>query len=295
MDEANVIATPGEVNQSLSSPAPEDRGYGAYGLELIGLPHADLLVPVPSSRSWPTVRVLSRLSAGDDGPGYADPERADVALPDGERVLIDREEQSATFLLTSREDDGRIVHPHLTAPGTVFAWWQGREAFHAGGLVTPAGAWALLGERGAGKSSLLAGLALAGRPILTDDVLVIDGELALAGPRCVDLRENALGPNGLEGMTSSVRGGRHRLRLGPVEPEVPLRGWVLLSWGDDLDLRPLSPTERIELLSAQRNVQGAVPDSLLRLARLPAWELQRPPDWATFEHAIHTLLELAVD
>jgi hypothetical protein len=295
MDKTSVIATPGEANKTLSTPAPEDRGYGAYGLELIGLPQPDLLVPVPSSRSWPNVRVQSRFGDGDEGPGYADPERADIALPDGERALLDRAQGSATFLLRSREDDGRLVHPHLTAPGTVFAWWHGREAFHAGALVTPAGAWALLGEREAGKSSMLAGLALAGRPILTDDVLVVDGELALAGPRCVDLRENALGPDALDGMTSPVRGGRHRLPLGPVEPEVPLRGWVLLSWGDELSMRPLSPTERLELLSEQRNVQGADPDSLLRLACLPAWELQRPPDWATFEAAVHMVLELAVE
>jgi hypothetical protein len=292
----NLTASRGEVNPALDQPAAAQHGNGAYGLEFMGLANGDLLVPVPSGRSWPSVRVLKVAGAGEWRSDYADLERADLALLDGERALLDRRERSATFLLRSVEDDGRIVHPLLAAAGTVFAWWDGREAFHAGAFVTPGGAWALLGYRGAGKSSMLARLALAGRPILTDDLLVVDGELALAGPRCVDLREQTLGPAGLEGVTEPVRGSeRHRLRLGPVEPEVPLRGWFVLSWGDELALRPLSPTERLEQVSAQRNVQGVQPTSLLQLTRLPAWELKRAPDWRSFEAAIHEVLELALD
>jgi hypothetical protein len=286
-----------EVNPFSGPSASDERGYGAYGLELTGLPHVDLLVPVPSSRSWPVVRVLRELrEAVDERPDYADLERADMGLLDGERALLDRREHSATFLVRSVEDDGRIVHPLLTAAGVIFAWWHGFEALHAGAFATPEGAWALLGEQGAGKSSMLARLALAGRPVLTDDLLIVDGKLALAGPRCLDLREDGLGPAGLEAMTEPVRGSeRHRLRLGPVEPEVPLRGWILLSWGNDLELRPLSPTERLEQLSAQRNVQGIRVDGLLQLARLPAWELKRPLEWDSFEPAVHQVLELAVD
>lgn len=285
-----------EVNQSSRRSPRQERGYGAYGLELTGLPRVDLLVSVPDSGSWPAVRVLRELGPGEDRPDHADVERADVAVLDGERALLDRREHSVTFLLRSIEDDGRIVHPLLTAAGVIFAWWHGREALHAGAFVTSQGAWALLGDRGAGKSSMLARLALAGRPILTDDLLVVDGELAFAGPRCVDLREQTLAPAGLEGMTEPVRGSeRHRLRLGPVEPEVPLRGSFVLSWGDELELRPLSPTERLEQVSAQRNVQGARPAALLQLARLPAWELRRPRDWGSFEAAVGEVLELALD
>jgi hypothetical protein len=295
-DKANLTVGQVEVNPASHRSAPDERGYGAYGLELTGLPHADLLVPVPSSRTWPAVRVLRELSTVDERPDYADLERADMGLLDGERALLDRKERSAKFLLRSVEDDGRVIHPLLTAAGVIFAWWQGREALHAGAFATPRGAWALLGAQGAGKSSMLARLALAGRPVLTDDLLIMDGGVALAGPRCLDLRENGLGPAGLEGMTEPVRGSeRHRLRLGPVEPEVPLQGWILLSWGSGLELRPLSPTERLEQLSAQRNVQGIRADGLLQLARLPAWELRRPLEWDSFEPAVHQLLELALD
>jgi hypothetical protein len=279
-----------EVNQDTG-------GYGAYGLELTGLPQGDLLVPVPGSRSWPTVRVLRELSASlEERPDYADFERADMGLLDGERALLDRRERSATFLLRSFEDDGRVIHPLLTAAGVIFAWWHGLEALHAGAFATQQGAWALVGGQGAGKSSMLARLALAGRPVLTDDLLIVDGGLALAGPRCLDLRESGLGPAGLEGSTEPVRGSeRHRLRLGPVEPELPLRGWILLSWGRELELRPLTPTERLEHLSAQRNAQGIHAHGLLQLAGLPGWELKRPFEWDSFEPAVDKVLELAVD
>jgi hypothetical protein len=296
-DKANLTAGQVEVNPEPNRSAPHERGYGAYGLEFTGLSHVvDLLVPGPSDRSWPPIRVLRELGDADERPDYADLRRADMGLLGGERALLDREERSATFLLKSVEDDGRIVHPLLTAAGVIFAWWHGREALHAGAFVTSQGAWALLGEQGAGKSSMLASLALAGHPILTDDLLIVNGEYALAGPRCLDLRENGLGPSGLEGMTEPVRGSeRHRLRLGPVDPEVPLRGWIFLSWGSELVLRPMSPTERLEQLSAQRNVQGIRPERLLQLARLPGWELTRPFEGNSFEPAVHQVLELAGD
>jgi hypothetical protein len=176
----------------------------------------------------------------------------------------------------------------------VFALWHGHEAFHGGAFVTPHGAWALLGDRGAGKSSLLAGLAIAGQKILTDDLIVVVDDVALAGPRCADLRESALVPLELDGRTEPVRGGeRHRLRLSPVEAEVPLRGWILLSWGAGLNVRALEPGERLRRLTAQRNGPGAHPTRLLELARLPAWELERPLGWESLEPAVRRLLDVA--
>ena len=56
-------------------------------------------------------------------------------------------------------EDGRLVHPVLATVGAVFAWWRGDVVFHGGAVVIGDGAWGLLGERGTGKSSLLAGLA----------------------------------------------------------------------------------------------------------------------------------------
>jgi hypothetical protein len=50
---------------------------------------------------------------------------------------------------------------------------QGWEAVHAGAVLTPAGAIAVMGSTGAGKSSLTAALVAAGCGFFTDDVLVL--------------------------------------------------------------------------------------------------------------------------
>jgi ABC-type molybdenum transport system ATPase subunit/photorepair protein PhrA len=51
----------------------------------------------------------------------------------------------------------------------VLAHWLGRESFHGGGFVAGDGVWGVLGEKGDGKSTLLASLALSGVPIVADD------------------------------------------------------------------------------------------------------------------------------
>jgi hypothetical protein len=182
----------------------------------------------------------------------------------------------------------------LTAAGTVFAWWHGREAFHGGAFVVDGGAWALLGDRGAGKSSLLAALAGAGHAVLTDDLLVTADGVALAGPRCVDLRPDMTGPAGVSGRTTPVRGDeRERLVLGTVPAEVPLRGWILLSWRAGAGVSSLDAGERLTRLSAQRNVQGLRHEQFLDLVRLPAWELTRARDRASLEVAVEMALDIS--
>ena len=106
---------------------------------------------------------------------------------------------------------------------------------------------------------------------LTDDVLVVSGMSALAGPRCVDLREEAVRLLGLADRTQLVRAGqRLRLGLGPVAPEVPFRGWLALSWGPQTRLDPLSPTERLQGLAS--NLVG------LQQTRFRTWGARRHGD-----------------
>ena len=51
---------------------------------------------------------------------------------------------------------------------------RGREALHAGAVVTEKGAIAIAAASGGGKSSLLAALLQVGLPLLSDDVVVLD-------------------------------------------------------------------------------------------------------------------------
>jgi hypothetical protein len=144
-----------------------------------------------------------------------------------------------------------------------------------------------------GKSSTLAWLALQGHPVLCDDVLVVAGGSACAGPRAVDLRADAADALGC-GEPVGRLGGRERwrLRLPPVEAAVPLRGWIFLGWGDDVSIEPLPASERLVQLAGQRSMRRPPvdPAALLALAQLPAFALRRPRGMTSIAAAADALL-----
>jgi hypothetical protein len=169
-----------------------------------------------------------------------------------------------------------IVHPVLSRMLTLLFDVRGIDAMHGGALLGSDGAWIVVGSRGAGKSSLLAACHRRGIPVMTDDVVVLEGLRCLGGPRCVDLRDGAarhLGPG------VPVRAGtKQRIKLPPVAAEAELAGVVFLSWGERLELVPVPPSERLGRLAAQRSTDEWPhhPLTLLNLAGLPAVELRRP-------------------
>jgi hypothetical protein len=266
--------------------------FGAYGLRLGGIDEA-LLTALPDEVRWPDVRVARELAAADHRPERLDSEVADIPLEDGDRALVRRADRSATWVTSTSEDDGSLLHPFLTTAAVVFAWWDGRHAFHGGSFAGPQGAWGVLGDGGSGKSSTLARLALHGLPILSDDLVVVSQGQVLAGPRFIDLRELPAGELGLEHDAVRVRDGqRFRYPTGPAAAEVPLRGLLFLSWADEVSLRPLSPTERLVGLSRQRCTATESSPSLLELVPVPAWRLSRPAGWSSLEPAVDRILEL---
>lgn len=282
-------------------PAALDPGprRGAYGLAVAGLEsQRELLVPAPAA--WPGI------SVGIDPPAAVDPtllltERL-ARYPDGAggHAAIDRGDGRLRFGGPRPLGLDEVVHPRLGMAAAVYAHWLGRAAFHAGAFVEHGRAWAVIGERGDGKSTLLAALALAGRPVIGDDTLVLDGAGCLAGVRCIDLRPGTAARLGCrEDVVAVRRGARERLRLGPVAPAGPaLGGWLLLAWGERLELRPLAAAERLARLARPGgwHRRGA-PDTslLLELAALPAWELRRRRDWAELPAVLERLRELTLD
>ena len=100
------------------------------------------------------------------------------------RLLLERKTVRLTVLADSRLPDADLGAPLCRGPpAAVFARWRGLETLHGGAFVDDrGGAWAVLGDRGAGKSSLLAALALAGHEVVADDLLVLDGGDCFAGP-----------------------------------------------------------------------------------------------------------------
>lgn len=177
------------------------------------------------------------------------------------------------------------------------AYWQGRESFHAGAVAVGDVAWGFVGERGAGKSATLAALSARGHTIVCDDMLVLDQTTALAGPRCIDLRQDAAKALGM-GVPLGCIGTRERWRveIAPVEPELELRGWIFLEWGAATEVASVSASERLGRLLAQRGTRLPPRDdtALLDVARLPGRLLRRPRAFRSLPETLDRLLEAIV-
>jgi hypothetical protein len=272
------------------------RGHsvGAYGLRIRGADEAESsFVSVPDH--WPELEIVREVGETDEAEGYFEADAAQVVLEaSGGVVKLERDPPRALFRLPGTFRDDALVHPYLAPAAAVHSVWLGRPSFHGGAVVVGGAAFGVLGERGQGKSSLLATLSLGGCDVLCDDLLVLDGPTAFAGPRSIDLREDghaALGAGEPLGRLGSRD--RWRLRLGSIAPAVPLRGWITLGWGDDISALPIPPAERIAILLRHASltvVADTHPLTLLELAGLPAWELVRPRSWDAVDRAAETLL-----
>jgi hypothetical protein len=195
------------------------------------------------------------------------------------------------FQVRRRVPDDELVHPLLAPAAMHFAAWLGHAAFHGGAFIQEGRAFGVLAERNTGKSTTLARFASMGIPVLVDDALVVDNGNALAGPRCIDLRPEAVYDESLE----SVRGdGRRRLRLPPIEPSYPLAGVFVLRWDDTFSVDPLPPGERLIALARHCRPEVGRTSALLELSRLPVWRVQRPRDRSCLDKVCDRLLEAAL-
>jgi len=207
---------------------------------------ADLLVEAPAG--WMEWRIALVEDRGRPEEFVCDRQARLRSAPAG-WVDIDRDAHSSTLHLPEAPLPGPIVHPHLAATAITAAHWRGFNSFHAGAFLLDGKAWGILGERGTGKSTLLATLFMKGIPILTDDVLIIGGQLtAFAGPRCIDLRREtaeALSVGEYIGVAGTRE--RWRLQVGGVDAEAQIGGWIWPVW-DDYGLQVLSVEQRVDVL-----------------------------------------------
>lgn len=276
-------------------PTPRRSSLGAYGFCLTNIPGArDLLVAAPES--WPELELVR---AGADGERPVVEEVTDdharLWVPSGGWAHIDRVASRAEIRVPPGTTDGALVHPFLASVALVTSRWRGHEGFHGGGIVAGGGVWGVLGDKTAGKSTLLAWLGSHGVGVMSDDVLIIDRSTVLAGPRSVDLREEAAARLGV-GEPMGLVGARHRWRvpLPPVPAELPLRGWITLAWGDEIAVEPLRGAERFQALLPHRGVRLVPPDpaGLVRLSSLPHLRFVRPRDWDLLGAASEQLLDV---
>jgi len=264
-----------------------------YGLRIEGLPCARRLLG-HASGDWPVLQIERRLGIAELEQTVTD-ELADFHLQgDAGSVHLDRDTLTAQFTLCREIDDEETVHPFLAMTAAIVSRWLGRDAFHAGAFVVDDGAWAILGQKGTGKSTTLGFLAVNATTIVTDDVLVLDNGDALAGPSCVDLRPDAASFLGA-GEDLGVVGARSRFRVVlPAAPSrTPLRGWVFPTWSDTLELVPVPVAQRVSLLAANLALTRTPlhPQRFLDFAALPCWEFRRPRNFEMLDESAARLVD----
>jgi hypothetical protein len=250
---------------------------------------------VDAPPEWPRLRVVAELADPGTVRERVTETHAVLPLKTGGRLALDRERRIARYTVPRALTDDELVHPFLAPAAAVFAHWEGRLSFHAGAFVAGGGVWAVVGGREAGKSSTLAWMALHGHDVFADDVLVLDGVLALAGPRAIDLREDAAARLGA-GTALGILGARPRWRIGlPQAPaQLPFHGWMFLRWADRPETRRLRASECLQLLTETLTVRLDAPDprALLDLAALPAFSVRRARDWDRLEADVDRIVEL---
>jgi len=267
-----------------------DVGQGAYGLRLDGLSTSLLVSPVPES--WPRVTLRQNPDTPPAEKSTYSDNAIDLSYETGWGVSLRREPATMSFQVKRRVPDDELVHPLLAPAAMHFAAWLGHAAFHGGAFIQNGRAFGVLAERNTGKSTTLAQFANRGIPVLVDDALVVDKNgIALAGPRCIDLRPEAVTDESLE----AVRGdGRRRLRLPPIDPSYPLGGVFVLRWDGTVSIEALPPGERLIALARHCRPEVGRTSALLELSRLPVWRVQRPRDRACLDEICDRLLETAL-
>ncbi len=243
---------------------------------------------------WPEVEVTVRVTqVAAPQPALGD-DAAVFPLLGGGQVTITRRPKRGDYIVPSPLTVDSIAHPYLMPVAAVHSHWLARSAFHAGGFVFQGGAWGVMGGRRGGKSTFLAGVAERGFDVLADDLLVIDDGAAFAGPRTLDLREDA-GSRFPGARDLGVVGARPRWRLclPPAPPSTPLVGWLLLGWSDHPEVHSVGVTDRLRALAAGRTVKGARGDAsqLLHLARLPSFAVRQTPRWDAAPGLLDMVLE----
>jgi hypothetical protein len=266
--------------------------HGAYGIRIAGLDAAREFL-VPAERDWPRLELVTTIGSSEADAETVGDDRALLKLRNGGEIRVDRVAGRAEFVVPEPLGPAELVHPYLAPAAAVVARWSGRESFHGGAFVVDGGVWALLGEREAGKSTTLAWLAANELPIVCDDMLIYADGLAFAGPRALDLRKGPAARLGI-GEYIGLVGARERWRfvLPQVSEQLPLRGFVYLTWADELAISEIAPGERLARIFTHAGLRlpPLRPEVVLDLVTLPAFELGRPHGWDSLSGAGELLL-----
>jgi hypothetical protein len=272
---------------------------GAYGFRLVAERDADLADLAEVAREAPTVTVRWHHASVIRTIEEIGRDAVTLGARGASAFAAVRSPLSITFYLADPPAPGALVHPLLTVPISVLARWRGDATLHGGAFETESGAWAVMGAREAGKSTLLASLAKAGCPVVADDLLAIQGGDVWSGPRCVDLRPDVAERFSAARYLGEIgRRDRFRLTTSPARPRLPLRGILVPAWHDrpGVNIERLDARERLQMLYRQEYIALLGPADPLRIMdvlSIPAWRVTRPRDWAATDEVVERVLELA--
>jgi hypothetical protein len=273
---------------------------GAYGFRLVsGEPDTVLPSLTDVRGDAQVVRVSWRQAAALQSAREIGADRVLLSYRRGGSLLVQREPAEVEFAVPHVMTPEMIVHPMATMPLSVFAHWRGDITLHGGAFVHGDGAWAVCGDRAAGKSTMLALLGERGVPIVADDLIAINAGNVVSGPRCVDLRSDVA--SRFPRARSLGRVGnriRYRLDTAPSPERVPLRGIFLLEWGEstETEVAALPTADRIALLHAQRYSTlfgDANAGGVMELLDLPMLRFRRSRRWDRAGEALERLLAVA--
>lgn len=255
---------------------------GAYGIGLAGAAATHPSLPVAHA-DWPVWSIAWSQDA------LSGPAVERYPLPDGGTVSVNAVSRSAVVSGLPEPSVAAILHPWLSFVATVVSHQRGFATFHAGAFVHRGRAWAVLGEKHAGKTSTLAWLSQNGTVVTSDDLVVLDGSTSLSGPGCLDLRRPTAEHLGL-GERNTPMPGRERWRLWLPPPPAthPLAGFLLPAWGERSAVAAVPPRQRIE--EVVRHRAYLAPEGgearLLALAGLPMLRWTRPKDFTALPEAV---------
>lgn len=273
---------------------------GAYGIALASpnLPASTFQRLGPAPVDWPTWTLERDPWPADETaalPESLDQRQMTLPLVLGGSLTIDRDEQVMRLRVPDDQPTESLVHPWLSPAFSLHVLWGGGLAVHAGVVEIDGQAWGVIGTKGAGKTTMLAGLARAGAAVMADDIAAVHGDVVLGGPRFVDLRRGAAlhafpeaEPLGRAGVRS-----RWRLPTGPAPMIAPLAGWWLLEWGDTPSVSEVPIVERVPRLAEALLIPHAPrkPHALLDQTMRPMLRLTRPRRFDALDAACTTLID----
>ena len=274
--------------------------WGAYGFAIEGFREPEHFLGAVEG-SWPALSCLR--TQATEAPGRPagravgdfvfGVDRAEIWMSDTDRISVDRSTLEIRYETKNPLSDDLLAHPYLGLPAGAAARWLGRQVLHGGAFVHGGHAWGVLGTKEAGKSSTMAWLDGRDVAVLTDDLLIIEGQTVFAGPRTIDLRSEAAAAIGGEHVLIQGVRDRWRIRPGPGLSSASLGGFVILEWGASVHLEPVPASRRMAVFIENALFAPDMSDATayLDLSSLPMWRFERPRDLDMLDHTMRQLLD----